>query len=154
MSAAKVPWAPLLVWSVVVVGLPLAAHWARRPSDPGCALDGAAVDPVYRVKVLDGRGQWRAFCCLRCAQIWIRDQAVPPRAVTVTDEPSGDELPAGAAEYVRSSVVTTPTTGNRVHVFRRRADADRHAAAFGGTVLAGSERPFPRDGRARPFSLR
>ena len=82
------------------------------------------------------------FCCVRCAEIWLRGQPSPPRAVLVTDEESGEELDASAAWYVRSSVVTTPATGNRVHVFRSRADAERHADAYGGTVLARSEAPF------------
>jgi hypothetical protein len=39
-------------------------------------------------------------------------------------------------------VVTQQTTGNRVHVFRHRIDAEKHAALFGGILLPESERPF------------
>ena len=61
-----------------------------------------------------------------------------------SDEVSGEPVDARSAHYVRSDVVTTPATGNRVHVFRRRVDAERHAALFAGTVLTGAERPFSR----------
>jgi nitrous oxide reductase accessory protein NosL len=43
---------------------------------------------------------------------------------------------------VRSSVVTTPATANRVHAFRSRADAEKHADKHGGTVLSEAEMPF------------
>jgi hypothetical protein len=141
MSGRKPPWATLLVGLVVVAGLPLAGHWARRHRAEGCALDGAAVNPAYRVEVVDASGHPHAFCCLRCAQIWLEDKP-DPRAVTVTDEASGEPIDAAAAWFVRSSVVTMPTTGNRVHAFRTRADAERHADQFWGVVLSGSERPF------------
>jgi hypothetical protein len=127
---------------VVLVGLPILAHWARRAEKAGCALDGTRVDPVYRVVIVDGRGRSQEFCCLRCAELWLGRQPVAPRTITVTDETTGEEIAADAAFYVRSSVVTTPATRNRIHVFRRQADAARHAEAFSGTVLSGAEQPF------------
>jgi hypothetical protein len=141
VSVRKAAW--VVVALAVVVGLPLAGHWARRPADPGCALDGAPVDPAYRVEVVDEQGQTHAFCCLTCARIWLHRHGTPPRAVTVTDESTGRPLDAADAHYVRSAVVTTPATGNRIHVFASRADAQRHADSFGGTVLEGSDRPLP-----------
>jgi hypothetical protein len=135
-------WACTLVGLVAVAGLALLGRWARgRPGD-GCDLDGSKIDPVYRVDVVDGRGDAHQFCCLTCARMWLDRQSAPPRAITVTDEASGEQLPAGAACYVRSSVVTRPTTGNRIHVFRNRADAEKHAEAFGGYVLSEAEGPF------------
>jgi hypothetical protein len=133
-----------VVGLLALVGLAAAGHWARRPVGPCCALDGANIENVYRVEVVDSRGQPHLFCCPRCAQIWLEHQAEPPRAVTVTDETSGLGIDAAAAHYVRSSVITTPGTGNRIHVFRTGADADKHAAAFGGVVLAESANPFHR----------
>jgi hypothetical protein len=35
-----------------------------------------------------------------------------------------------------------PATGNRVHAFRSRSDAQQHADKFGGTVLPDAEKPF------------
>jgi hypothetical protein len=121
--------------------LPLVGFWLRRDAAPGCALDGAKIDPAYRVEVIDGRGRPHALCCLRCAEIWLKSQPTP-QAILVTDEASGERIDARDAWYVRSSVVTTPATGNRVHVFRSRADAEKHADEFGGTVLSESERPL------------
>jgi hypothetical protein len=144
MSTRKVPWLGGVLGLLVVVGLPLLGWWARRHRDPGCALDGVRVDPAYRVEIVDGDGRRHEFCCPRCAEIWLDRQAAPPRAVTVTDEPTKQPLDAAAAHYVRSPVVTVPTTQNRIHVFRTRSDAEGHVAAFGGTVLDGADRPFPR----------
>jgi hypothetical protein len=143
MTGWKRRWLLLLGGLIVVVGLPLVGHWSRRRPESACALDGMPIDPVYRVEVIGADGLPRAFCCLRCAQVWLRRQPAPPRAVTVTDEVSGERLDAGSAWYVRSFVVTTPTTGNRIHVFRHRTDAEKHAAAAGGVVLPESESPFP-----------
>lgn len=142
MSVRKWPWATVLVGLAVVVGLPLAAHWLRQRQESGCALDGMNIDPLYRVVVTDGQGRQHAFCCPRCAQLWLAREE-PAASVTVTDEASGESLLAAEAVYVRSSVVTVPATGNRVHVFKSRVDAERHAAAFAGAVLPESQRPFP-----------
>jgi hypothetical protein len=128
----------------VVVGLPLAGHWARHRHEAGCALDGAQVPAIYQVEVIDAQGRSHAFCCLRCAQLWLEQAPEAPRTITVTDEASGQALDAAAAHYVRSWVVTTPATGNRIHVFASRARADKHAAAFGGIVLPAPEGPFGR----------
>jgi hypothetical protein len=142
MSGGRGRYGLALAGLAVVLGLPALGHWLRARGEPGCALDGVKIEPAYRVEVLDGQGRTRAFCCVRCAQIWLRRQPGRPRAVTVTDEASGQTIDAAAACYVRSGVVTTPTTGNRVHAFRDRADAERHAALFGGTALPPEEGPF------------
>jgi hypothetical protein len=123
----------------LAVALPLLGYLARRPLT-GCALDGVKINPDYRVEVVDAGGARRAFCCIRCAQIWLGHQSAPLRAITVTDETSGEPIDAAAAWYVRSSVVTVWTTGNRIHAFRDRADAEKHAATFAGVVLSGSLR--------------
>jgi hypothetical protein len=126
---------------LVVVGLPLAGHWARRHAAEGCALDGMRIDPAYRVEVVDARGYPHAFCCIRCGQRWLKNEP-PPRAITVTDEASGQAIAADKAWYVASSVVTMPVTGNKVHTFRERADAERHAEQFWGAILPDAEKPF------------
>ncbi len=142
MTASKAPWIVGLAVLAAAVALPLAAHWMRGALPPGCALDGAPINPAYRVTVVDAGGEGHAFCCLRCAQLWLAGRP-EPRSVTVTDEAGGGELDAAAAYYVRSQVVTTPAVGNRIHVFRSLADAEKHADEHGGKVLTGSERPFP-----------
>jgi hypothetical protein len=64
----------------------------------------------------------------------------------VTDEASGEEIEAKSATYVRSLVVTTPTTGNKVHAFGNPADAEGHAARWQGRVLSAAEQPLVPDG--------
>jgi hypothetical protein len=127
---------------VVLLALPLAGKWLRRTSEPRCALDGGTLVAAYRVRVQDAAGASHDFCCIRCAEMWLERQALPARAVWVTDEGSGAEIDAATAYYVRSLVITTPTTGNRVHAFRDLADAERHADKCRGTILTGNERPF------------
>jgi hypothetical protein len=133
-----------IVLAVVAVAvlLALAGSYVRRRPAGGCAYDGVAIEPLYRVRVVDDEGQDRVFCCIRCAELWLEGRRAPPRAVFVTDERSGQEVAAAAAWFVRSGVVTTPTSGNRVHTFRDRADAERHAATARGQVLDAAERPF------------
>jgi hypothetical protein len=139
-------WKATCIWSAValavVIGLPVAGWWARRTTAAGCALDGLPINPAYRVEVADADGRTYAFCCPRCAAIWLSRLPSPPRAVTVTDEAGGEPVDADAAWYVRSSVVTVPATGNRVHAFRDRADAERHAERFLGTVLPAPDTPY------------
>jgi len=131
-----------LIGLLVVLGLPLAGHLARRNAEGGCALDGVPIDPRYRVEIVDSKEKRHTFCCLRCAQLWMQHQSTPPRSITVIDEESGDPVDAKAAYYVRSFVVTQPGTGNRIHVFRDPAAAERHADKYAGTVLSESENPF------------
>lgn len=133
----------LLLGLALSAGLPLVAHWARRDRPAGCALDGVPIEALYRVRVLDRDGHAHDFCGPRCARLWLKRHARPVRAVRVTDETTGAEVDAGAAWYVRSAVATARAVGARVHVFARRADAERHAATFAGTVLEGDERPLP-----------
>jgi hypothetical protein len=129
---------------VVVVGLPLAGYWSRRQADPGCALDGTKINPYYRVDITDAEGRTYSFCCIRCAEMWLERQSAPVRAITVTDEHSGQPIDAGKAFFVRSLAVNMKTTGNRIHVFGNRDDAEKHAATYSGTILSGAERPFAR----------
>jgi hypothetical protein len=126
---------------VAAAALPVAGHWIRGRSDDGCALDGAAIGPAFRVRVVDAAGHSRCFCCIRCAELWLTRQPSRPGAIYVTDETTGHEMEAAAAYFVRSRVVTNPGTGNRIHAFARRADAAKHAAV-GGTLLEGTDRPF------------
>jgi len=138
----RVSWLAVTAGLLIVVGLPVVAHLVRESRQQGCTLDGARIDPVYEVYVVDELGNGHRFCCLRCAQIWIRHRPVAPQSIFVTDEATGQSTSASAAWFVRSSLVTTQATGNDIHAFRTRADADKHAAAFWGTVLSDAELPF------------
>jgi hypothetical protein len=135
-------WIVGLAVFLLLAALAVVGHWARRDPVGGCALDGGHIEPRYRVRVLGAEGRDHEFCCIRCAELWLSRQRRRPRAVLVTDEASGREVEAASAYFVRSEVVSTPTTGNRVHAFAEACDAERHAAAARGRVLAGPERPF------------
>jgi hypothetical protein len=135
-------WKLGLLGLLVLAGLPVVGAWCRRSSTGRCALDGSRIEPLYRVCLVDERDQRHPFCCLRCAELWLEHQAEKPRAIRVTDEVSGQEIDAEGAYYVRSPVITNAATGNRIHVFRDRAAAEKHVSFFGGRVLREEERPF------------
>jgi hypothetical protein len=137
---------------LIVVGLPIVGHLARQKETDRCALDGVAIEPIYRVRIISGaRGRPKPgdihnasyeFCCIKCAQLWLAAQNSKPLAVFVTDETTGQEIPAGQAHFAASSVITRPTTGNRIHAFAQKSDTQKHAENFLGRVLEGEDRPF------------
>jgi hypothetical protein len=137
-------WRRLLPLALLVALalLPLVGHWARRVPAGRCALDGAPIPALYRVRIRDDGGQDQVFCCIHCAEVWLERQARRPVAIFVTDEVTGAEIDASAAYFVRSSVVTTPTTGNRIHAFASRAAARYHAESAYGRLLTGPDRPL------------
>jgi len=142
MKLSKASVVSGLVGLLVVIGLPVVGYLARRTPEGRCALDGAPIEPRYRVEIVDSEGHAHPFCCIRCAQLWLRRQKTPPQKITVTDEESGEPLDAKAAWYVRSERVTMKATGNRIHVFRQKGHAVEHAETNYGTVLSESENPF------------
>ena len=127
---------------IIVAVVPFAAHWIRGDAEERCAWDGLAVEPVYRVRIVEEPGITYTFCCLQCAERWLDRRNVKPLDIIVTDETSGTELKAPVANYVRSTVATNTITGNRLHVFRTAEDAMKHAEAANGRRLLGAERPF------------
>jgi hypothetical protein len=138
----KSEWILGLAFVCALAALPLAGHWARRGAARSCDFDGAAIDPIYRVRIVDADGKDREFCCIGCAEQWLGRTSRQPRAILVTDEIGGETLDAAAAFFAHSRVVTQRTTGNRIHAFRTRGDAEHHAATVGGRVLDGTDRPF------------
>ncbi len=136
----------VLATLAIALGLPLLGWWAHRDSSPRCERDGLAVVPQYRVRIVDAAGDVHFFCGIACAERWLDGERPDVREVYVTDETSGDEIDAGHAWFVRSSVLTNAVTRNRIHAFERREDAAQHADAFAGEILQGSLRPlqYPR----------
>lgn len=136
--------AGLFVLALLVVALlPLLGRALRSGGAERCAFDGVRVPAATRVRVLEGGGGERPFCCVDCARRWIARTEARPRAVLATDEDSGREVDAADAWFVESPVPALAVTGCYVHVFATEAAARRHAADFRGRVLEGAERPFP-----------
>ena len=142
MNVPARPWRTAAIGLAMIAALAVAGSVIRQRGRSGCALDGMAIDPHLRVRVLDSQQLSHDFCCIRCAQLWLDHQAQPPRAIYVTDEKTGEEIEAGQAFFVRSRVVTVAATQNRLHAFADRADADRHAQLYSGRILTDAERPF------------
>jgi hypothetical protein len=136
---SKLIWS-LVIGSLLAVGVPLAAKWARQSDRARCALDGHRIHPVYQVRLVDSAGQSHRFCCMVCAQLWIKREGKEPAAAYVTDEVSGTEINADDAFFVRSTVITNHVTGNNVHVFMHRTQAEKHARLYQGCLLGGDER--------------
>lgn len=144
----KSEWLRGVAFVCLLAALPFLGHWARRGAPVACAHDGAAIDPLYRVRVIDAGGTTLDFCGIACAENWLRSasKASPassrPRAILVVDELTGAELDADDAYFVRSLVVTNATTGNRIHAFKSKTAAEHHARSLSGRLLEDDERPF------------
>jgi hypothetical protein len=137
-------WIGGLSGLLVVTLLPVMGRWIRAEGGDRCAADGVRVDPVFAVRIVDRSGQSRRFCCIGCAEHWLESQGASVRAIFVTGENTGEQIDANSAYFVRSSVVTNPLTKERRHVFATARDAQRHADAARGRILAGTERPLQR----------
>ncbi len=127
--------------------LPLVAERLRAPVER-CAMDGVKVARPFRVRVVADDGGARAFCGVTCAEAWLRSSGVAPREILVTDGATGREIDAAAAWFVRTVANRSDGAPDAVRVFAGREDAERHAEAYGGTVLSGANRPFG-GGKAR-----
>ncbi|HVX09694.1 MAG TPA: hypothetical protein VHC22_00695 [Pirellulales bacterium] len=135
-------WLSAVAVAVLAVALPCLGTWARRHRLPHCALDGVAIVPIYAVEINSPAQPTRVFCCIRCADYWLENEAPRSAVVNATDEVSGRPIDASSAFFVQSRVVTNAVTGNRIHAFADRGDAEEHAAQFRGRLLVGDERPF------------
>lgn len=139
----RVAAAVLFVAGIAVAGAaPTIGRAIRGPAGERCDLDGAAVDAAARVRVVGARNVSHAFCCVHCAERWIEKSREAVGEILVTDETTGREVSSRDAWFVWSRVAGAAASASRIHVFADEHEARRHAAAFGGTVLTGAERPF------------
>lgn len=126
-------------WPVIIIVLFILAAVVsvslKKSGGEKCALDGLRIEPIYQVDIATSDGETQKFCCIDCARKWLAANKGKISAVTVTDEITGKKVDASIAWFVESSVVTNPSTGNRIHVFAEKEDAARHAREFGGTVI-------------------
>src|SRR5439155_15680353 len=136
----KLPFPPRAAFIgglALVAALPLAPRLFGATKQGGCTLDGLAVDSRREVRVVLASGSSVRFCGVQCAARWLHRTDSRPQAVFVTDETSGLAVRAEDAWFVMSPVAATRGTGDHVHAFARREDAERHAAAYRGTILEG-----------------
>lgn len=126
-------------WPIVLIVLFIAAAVGsallKKSGGNVCALDAMRIEPIYQVDIAPVNGKVLKFCCIECARKWIAANKGNVSAVTVTDEVTGKRLDASIAWFVESSIVTNRSTGNRIHVFADKGDAEKHAKEFGGTVI-------------------
>jgi hypothetical protein len=121
-------------WFAALLALALPSRiGVRVAATERCALDGAAIEPIRRVDLMQELAVRASFCSIACAREW------PERPAgsfwQVRDEISGRPIDAERATFVLSRVVSVPARGERLHVFRNVADATAHCEQFGGTVV-------------------
>lgn len=132
----------VIVLLLIVAGLPVAARWYRGNPGRRCELDGVPIERTYRVRVVENSRLEHEFCCVLCARLWIERAQRAVSRILVTDEATLEELNHDRCWYVTNTVITTPTTGNRIHVFGSRERAEQNAAVTNGRVLKRSETPL------------
>jgi hypothetical protein len=136
---------PGAVALLALAALPLVA--ARlRPAHERCEMDGVAIKPLYRVRVRGADGRAHAFCGVRCAALWIAGSGSAPADVRVTDTTTGTVIDARAAWFVETVANRGDGAPDTIRVFARKEDAESRVRAYGGRILAGSERPFGAEG--------
>ena len=112
----------------------------------GCSLDGSEIERVYEVVIIQKDRLSRSFASVLSARIWLSENDEQVSSVLVTDESTGEKVRAEDAFYVVSEVVTTPYTGNRIHVFAEKTRAISHARQFKGKLI---KNPFQAEEKMR-----
>ena len=112
----------------------------------GCSLDGSEIERLYEVVIIQKDRLSRSFASVLSARIWLSENDEQVSSVLVTDESTGEKVRAEDAFYVVSEVVTTPYTGNRIHVFAEKTRAISHARQFKGKLI---KNPFQAEEKMR-----
>ena len=152
----------LLICTILIINIGIFSwmvsfQHGNRPS--GCSLDGSEIHPQYEVIIVQKDTLSKSFSCVLTACIWFRENSEEVSSILVTDEVTGEKIKAEGAFFVVSEVVTTPYTGNRIHVFADMSEARSHAMQFNGKlvktpfqveekikVLVAEHRTYPRSG--------
>lgn len=126
----------------------LAVVYQRHHPSSRCYLDGSNINHLYEVIIIQKDKLPRNFSCVFSARMWFSRNSREVSSILVTDEATGKKIKAQEAYYVVSEVITTPYTGNRVHVFGERSSAMLHARKFKGKMVenpfqAQEEKPIP-----------
>jgi len=90
---------------------------------------------MHEVIIIEKDKSPSKFSCVLSAQIWLRENRKLASCIQVTDEITGEKIEAEDAYYVVSEVITTPHTGNKIHVFGQKRAAKLHARQFNGKLV-------------------
>lgn len=126
---------PIILMSFFILAA-LAGSLIKKSSGDRCALDATRIEPIYQVDIAPTVGKTLKLCCIECAKKWLAANKGKVSAVTVTDEVTGKRIDASVAYFVKSSIVTNPSTGNNIHVFADKAEAERHIKNFNGSIIS------------------
>ena len=127
----------------------LVAYSSHVQTSARCSLDGSGIEPLYEVTIIQKDRSTSRFSCVLSAQIWLGEYSGQVFSIQVTDEITGQKIAAKDAYYVISELITIPHTGNKIHVFARKAEAELHARQFKGKLV---KEPF-RTHRKKPVKL-
>jgi len=127
----------ILFLSLILVML---VFGCKKSDAPGrCDYDGVKIEPIYAVYFTLQEGTEKKFCSIVCASLSFPELKSRIKEVIVVDERSGTKINASQALFVESEVVTVPHNKNRIHVFGKREDAEKHLKRFNGRWI---ENPF------------
>ncbi len=127
----------------------LVAYSRHVQTSATCSLDGSRIEPLYEVTIIQKDRSTSRFSCVLSARIWLGENSDQVFSIQVTDEITGQKIAAKDAYYVVSELITIPHTGNKIHVFARKAEAELHARQFKGKLV---KEPF-RTHRKKPVKL-
>lgn len=126
---------PFIGALIIVAGIAtLVIFFQHRHPWLRCCLDGSRIEPMYEVIIIQ-KDKSCKFSCVLSAQIWLTENSEQVSSIRVTDEITGEKIEAKDAYYVVSKVITTPHTGNKIHVFAKETAAKVHARQFNGQLV-------------------
>ena len=141
-SGAGQSWIHEMKMAFFIKGLLIAAclsvlgvFFQPRQASWRCALDGSVINPIYEVEIIEANELSKKFSCVGNALIWLKRNPRAVRLIRVTDERTQEKITAEKAFYVLSTVMTTPHTGDKIHVFGSRDAAQAHARQFAGVMV-------------------
>jgi len=125
----------VVVWfSALLIFAVVSREQVRGARADRCSLDGAAIEPIHRVDLMEDDAARASFCSIACALAW---PTLPPHAWwRLRDEVTGRAIDAKSATFVASRVESVPARHERIHVFEDPTQAMSHCVQFGGARIA------------------
>jgi hypothetical protein len=135
IASLALPSKGLLGGFVAILVLSFASRMHVLEGTAGrCRLDGAQIEPLRIVELMDHGAVLASFCSYGCARAW---PDVPAGASwRVRDEVSGAPVDAEVVLFVQSRVPSVAARGERIHAFREATEAMNHCEQFGGVRIA------------------